>query len=262
MMNVTKTNFTKRFCSLVLALVTIFTTAFAVPVKADAATYDGGYAITYGERTVYSDTACTTYKGKLYAGESFTVLGRLSNNTVYWIEYSTSGNPKEGYIKVDSAMKDMSYLSCVATMNSATNVYYGNSSSTYLKSGSVSAGERVVEVSRYGGWSFIEYNTTNGRKRGYVLTSSLTAYNRPENDADFYFGPEGSETTRTISNYCKVYGGPSNKYAPVGSVGSTAEVVTVRGTYMYNNIWSYFIEYSVSGSSQKKCGYIMASDIS
>lgn len=264
-MKIINTCSTRRLWSLTLTIVTILATIFIAPIKANATTYDGGYAITINQRTVYKDEACTIYKGKLFACESFTVIERLSNNTVYKVEYSTSNGAKDGYIRVDDAISDRSYNSCIAIMNGNTDVYYGNNRNTYLKSGSVSAGERVVIVCRDSVWSFIEYNTLKGRKRGYVLNSSLTAYNPPQYSETPNFGPRAIEPTeRTISKYCVVYGGPSRQYAQIGSVStkdSKPEQVILRGIHFCGDEAAYFIEYSVTGSSQKKCGYIMDGDL-
>lgn len=250
-MKVTRKNVITRILALVLAVMAVLTALpFGSIVASAATTYNGGYGITVGEMTVYSDAACTTYKGKLYDNESFTVLNKISNS-VFNIEYSTSNGPKEGYIRVDNdwnSIQDRTSNSCVAVAKAATNVYYGNSSSTYLRAGSVSAGERVVVVSKYGSWAYIEYNTNSGRKRGFVASSSLTYYNEPSSYGDFFL--DNYADPDAVGNSYTVYAGPTYRYAAVGSV--SAEDVILYGA----DNGGYFIVYSVSGSSQLKSGFI------
>lgn len=259
-MNIIKKSFFKRFWALALVCVTVLSMGVIAPVKASAqTTYNGGWAFTTGQLTVYDDQACTVYKGKVYENESFTVLNKYSNG-VYWIEYSTStSTPKNGYIKPSEYVNERMANSCVATANTATNVYYGNSSSAYLKAGSISAGERVVVLSKYNGWAFIEYNTANGRKRAYVESSKLTCYNEPAVYEEFHFDISGFASD--VPHYYDVFAGPSYTYARVGSVGyndGRVESVIIRGIYPGDEVsgTTYFIEYNVTGSTQKKSGYI------
>lgn len=254
-------NFKKRLLALAIIFGLIVVTMFSFSLKADAVTilYAGGYAITLNERTVYNDLGCTTYKGKLFKDESFTVLGKYPNESVYMIEYSTSSGTREGYIKVDNSIDDKTEVSSVATVKNYTDVYYGPNSNKYQRAGSVSADERVAVVSLVDDWTYIEYNTVKGRKRGYVLTSNLLFNSlKPSSYGLSFFEkkPRVEPEEIAVTTYHTVYAGPTKEYVEVGSVGSTPENVIQRGLMKVGNTYSLFIEYSVTNSNQKKCGFV------
>ena len=165
--------FKMRIVSLMLVLIAVFS-AMPTTTASAASNYDGGLGFVYQKTNVYKEQSCTTYQGYLYADESFTILNKYSNG-VWFIRYSMSSGPKTGYINA-AALGDWKYddssTTCVAQPKGYTDVYYGNNSTEYVRARYVDQEELVVVLSQYGGWSYIEYDTTAGRKRGYVVSSN------------------------------------------------------------------------------------------
>lgn len=267
-----KNNLKKRVLSFVLAVLSIFTIQDGVTFAATADNIidnniqplattkysGGGGAITVSDITVYTTSACTTKKGSLYDNEGFTVLEKLSSG-VWHIEYSTTGKIKDGYIKKADANGVNNYTSksCVAVAKAATKVYYGNSTSKYAEAGSISSGEKVVVISKYGNWSYIEYNVTSDgtRKRGYVQNSSLTFYGEPSSYGDFYLNLASSsyKTTKAMT----VYAGPTYRYKAVGSVSKGETINRLKKVPLDNEgNYAYFISYTITGTQKLKTGLI------
>lgn len=244
-----------RMVSLLLVVITVLSMIPTCVTNAATGYNGGGGAQTVENMNVYSDAACTSKKGSLYDNEAFTVLYGYGNG-LYYIEYSTPSGSKEGYISLGQHdyINDYTNNTCVATVNVNTYVYYGNNATTYVRAGTVYTSERVVVYSRYADWSYIEYNTSTGRKRGYVPASSLTYYNEPAVYEDFYLDNLG--TTKWISGYYDVYTGLSYRFDKAGSVRD--ESVVVRATVATDLEGGYadFIEYNVAGTNQKKTGFI------
>lgn len=246
----------ERILSLVLiaSLFTNFT--FNALAAEPESSYNGGWGITINSGPVYDSPSLTNRIGSLFAREGFTVLVELSNNVSY-IEYSTASGTKRGYIGTDiKGFYDNAYAG-VAKVNTTSNVYYGSSTSIYQKAGAVYAGENVVLLARNGDWSYIEYNTTADRKRGYIYSSSLTPYNTPLSGVYGDLYTLRTPKNRYIEGTRKVYSGPSVNYAQVGSVSD--ETVITRGYFWFSEDESpvYYIEYNVDGTNQKKSGFIM-----
>ena len=254
-----KFKFVKRIFSLVLIICLILSFSTSVFASEPESSYNGGFGITTKSIPVYDSSSLSTTKGSLFTREGFTLLTIVdSSKPCYFIEYSTARGTQTGYIggSGSAIMTDTAYAG-VAKVNTTANVYYGTNTSTYQKAGAVYAGEKVVLLARNGNWSYIEYNTTAGRKRGYVDSSSLTPYNTPTSGlyGDLY-------TLRTPENeYIQgtrnVYSGPSVNYAQVGSVSN--ENVSIRGNVWFSEDEApvYYIEYTVNGTNQKKSGFIM-----
>lgn len=254
-----KVNFkVKRFVAiwlLIMAIITVATSAFAAE---NPNTYNGGFAMTLGDITVYDSSACTTKKGKIFANESFTVLKTNVGNSTWYVEYNTSSGVKDGYIKTyDSTIFRDFETSTVAKMNQNATVYYGPSSSTYIKTGTIYSGENIVIIARTGNWAYVEYNAGSGlRKRGYIAFSSCTPYHQPSYGYEALYTTNSGEDVN-ISGFKYVYAGPSTKYAQVGSVNG--EDVTLLGRFRYDETGDkdgYYIEYIVNGTKQKKSGFV------
>lgn len=142
----------------------------------------------------------------------------------------------------------------MSTMKSAQYVYYGPDTTTYPQVGSVSSGETVTAIWKEGIWTFIEYSITGttNKKRGYVKTEYVTI-------TESVSTITVTSTTRYINTASKVYTGPAaSGYAEAGSV-SYGETVVYLG--QKTNSYS-FIEYSITGSTQKKRAYIYDSYLS
>lgn len=245
-----KQNFFKRFLSLALALVALVTAIPANQVFASE-NYNGCWGITYSSMPVYSDQYGTTRIGSLFKQEGFTILRFTSDGAQ--IEYSTSSGKKDGYILHGDYEYQDTYTS-VGYITATANVFYGTDASTYQKAGAVYAGENVVILAKNSYWAYIEYNTTAGRKRGYIYANCVTPYNTPTSGkwGDLY-------TTRTPSNMSitgtqTVYSGPSSNYAAVGSVSN--ETVIKRGeVWLVGDYEAWYVEYNTS--SGMKSGFIL-----
>lgn len=109
-------------------------------------------------------------------GEGFTVLdwGDFPDGSDnLYIEYSTSNGPKYGYVLVSDVEMDYKW-STAAIISNSTNIWYSWDTINYITAGSVSAGENVCVLAEENGWSYIEYNTNLGRKRGWCNSSYVT----------------------------------------------------------------------------------------
>ena len=142
----------------------------------------------------------------------------------------------------------------MSTMKSAQTVYYGPSTSTYPSVGSVSQNETVTAIWKEGTWAHIEYSVTgtSNKKRGYVPTSTV-------NITESVPTITNQNLTRYVNTSGTTYTGPaSTGYVAAGSV-SRGETVFYTGQ-MFN---SYaFIEYAITGTSQKKRAYFYAGYLS
>ncbi len=253
------TKIKKRIFSLVMALVTVLSISY-MPTSVQAATNHDGLGSTPRNLTVYHDSSLNSPTGTVFANETFTVLDWYYDNDwnkVGHIEYSTAGGMKSGYVV--GIHEDTTYT-CVATANSYAVVYYGNNTSTYKTAGSISANEKVVVLGESGGWSYIEYNTTSGRKRGYVYTSCLYSHRTPSYGwQGFYLNSNGS--TKYISGSYTIYSGPKTTYTTVGSVSN--ENVQVYYTLQPGSqgVCALFVSYNVTGTSQRKTGWIVYKNV-
>ena len=167
-----RTNFIKVALSLVIALIVCIGVLPTIPVRAE--TINGGLGSTcYNQLTVWTTPSKSGVRGYVYAHESFTILSKSGN--VYHIQYSSSSGTKDGYL-VGETINDYTSNTCVASAKWNTAVYYGPDANSYDQAGTVYSGEYVAVVASNGSWDYIEYNTSAGRKRGYVLTSNLNPY--------------------------------------------------------------------------------------
>lgn len=256
-----KNKFTRRFVALALAIVTFTTLLGPMTVHADENYYYGGQEIAWQNFTVYSTSSFTNSIGTIYQYEGFTVLLQEAPSGYLWVEYSTSTGPKRGYISIpqDEWPPRTDGLGYVTTTST---VYYGRtdetgSYGTYKTAGTVYPGEVVTIIAKNDNWAYIEYNTTSGRKRGYMAYSNLSIYNRPNYFNDFYTY-NSSGTQEYISGRQYVYSGPTSLYTQVGYVEN--EYVTRFGYRTVldannNTHLSKYIEYESGG--QTKSGFIV-----
>lgn len=216
-----------------------------------------GYA--YTGVTVYN--ASKSKIGSLYAGEGFTILefDEFSDGTPnYRIEYSTSNGPKYGYV-LSSKVEVDPFNSTGAVVLSSTDVWYGRDKSKYSTIGSVNKGENVCVLAESGTWSYIEYNTNSGRKRGWCASSKI----KKKGTQYSYIGsiPLYKEyEVEKNKSYSKrnVYAGPGSAYVEVGSIGTASknETVYVIAEYsMKSGKWA-LITYHSTVTGKEKSGYI------
>lgn len=210
------------------------------------------HAIVSKATNVYFGPSSTLYAlvGSIGAGEQVQVLSR--ENGYYCIIYQTSTLSKSGYVpsstfdSIAGLPSGMSFgrgAVCVAVTE--TPVYYGVPFSGYQRVGTISAGESVTAfLPQNNGYSYVEYGTSVGTKRGYVETSKLQniggrlAYS--SSSVTVYFGPQSVE------------------YAVSGSI-SAKEYFIILGAGPDDEASWYFVEYTV-GASRKR-GYISAEGI-
>lgn len=139
----------------------------------------------------------------------------------------------------------------MSTMKTAQTVYYGPGNSIYPSAGSVSKNETITVKWSEGTWYYIEYSAGSSKKRGYVpaaqvnLTGAVGAI------------PASNAGVRYMHYDCTVYFGASPSTSSFPTVGSVSygERIQYLGVKENNSQYA-FIEYQVSGSTQKKRGWI------
>lgn len=225
----------------------------------------GGYCYATTELDVRTcdDFNLTAPVGTLFKHEGCTMIFHydfVDGDRTYhvaFIEYSTSSGVKRGYVY-------NKYLSfpcetCVAVMNENATVYAGPNSG-FASIGSISKGEFISIIAKESNDIYVEYNTTNGRKRGYIKYSQVTPYHRPAVFPDFY--TNGTQS-HIVDERVVVYGGPNSNYAELGAVRN--EEVTCFNTNKTNTDEYTFeytcIEYTVGTTGQRKRGYVLASKV-
>ena len=242
-----KFNIKKRIVYLLMALMMVLTIVPTTTASA-ATSYDGGQAYANAKLTVYKSVNGATY-GTIYKNEGFTILNYLSNNWLH-VEYSTSNGAKRGYVKKTSSNIDVELATFVANVTKDSNLYYGNSTSKYMKSGEVYKGEVVTVLdTNSSGWAYIEYNTSEGRKRGYMSSyKSKLSYNQSVLVAGLML--DGNLEDKKVSGYKDVYSGPSTQYPVIGSVSDESV------DYYEFSDGVLYIKYKVDGTTKLKSGYI------
>lgn len=185
-------------------------------------------------------------KDYIFPNETFTILCKDGNS--YFISYSTANGPTLGYV-FTGFMFD-TYSTCMWIVTSYSSVYYGPDTTTYERSGSVNSGEYVAILASESNWYFIEYDTSNGRKRAYVPAQNVSIQYAEDSNIPL-FGNVCGELT--ISSKINVRQGPSTLYSVYGSVSNQkADLLKVEDDF-------YYIRYSLN-SGKLKTGYIAISD--
>lgn len=185
-------------------------------------------------------------KDYIFPNETFTILCKDGNS--YFISYSTANGPTLGYV-FTGFMFD-TYSICMGIVTSYSSVYYGPDTTTYERSGSVNSGEYVAILASESNWYFIEYDTSNGRKRAYVPAQNVSIQYAEDSNIPL-FGNVCGELT--ISSKINVRQGPSTLYSVYGSVSNQkADLLKVEDDF-------YYIRYSLN-SGKLKTGYIAISD--
>lgn len=185
-------------------------------------------------------------KDYIFPNETFTILCKDGNS--YFISYSTANGPTLGYV-FTGFMFD-TYSTCMGIVTSYSSVYYGPDTTTYERSGSINSGEYVAILASESNWYFIEYDTSNGRKRAYVPAQNVSIQYAEDSNIPL-FGNVCGELT--ISSKINVRQGPSTLYSVYGSVSNQkADLLKVEDDF-------YYIRYSLN-SGKLKTGYIAISD--
>ena len=199
--------------------------------------------------------------GRIGILEGFTQLEQNGPEGWLWIEYSTSNGAKRGYIQIPVDELGMVTHECVAKVTKTTTLYYGPDTSAYHDSGTVYAGEYVAIMGKNGNWAYVEYNTTSGRKRGYMVYSNLYTYGGIDLYWDYpvyKYAPENNY----INERKAIYSGPTTRYPIIGYVDHEE----VKSYYKDNIVAiisgnpgcsSEYVEYKVDGTNKKKSGFIL-----
>ena len=227
------TVFKRRFVLLALVLVTMLTLFPMTQAHAAEDWLYGGQEIAWENLPVYSDRYGSSRIGTIFKYEGFTVLRDNFPERYWWVEYSTSNGAKRGYLIFEYSDEVHQRGSGLATVKNTTSLYYGTNSYDYQKSGTVYAGEYIVILAKNDDWVYVEYNTTSGRKRGYMSYSNLNVINRPG-----------------------VFAGPTTQYPSIGYI-ENEEVINYGYYWLESGERSTYIEYYVNGTNQKKSGFIV-----
>lgn len=219
----------------------------------------GGYCYATTELDVRTcdDFSLTAPVGTLYKNEGCTFLFsyKMGANEVAFIEYASSSGTKRGYVYSKYLKFPCETIVCIAKEN--LKVYAGPSTSIYAQLGSIYITELISVLAKEGSWIYVEYNTSSGRKRGYVDWNKVdprdykagTAFN------DFYITPSNGDC-HIVDESVNVYGGPTKDYAKIGTVNN--ENVTCFWTN--DSVFGFTcIEYVVSTTGLLKRGYIDSS---
>ena len=216
----------------------------------------GGYCYATTELDVRTcdDFSLTAPVGTLFKLEGCTFLFsyEFNGNNIAFIEYATSSGTKRGYVYAKYLKFPCETIVCIAKGNIP--VYGGPSDTTYAHFGTIYENELMSLLAKEGNWIYVEYNTTKGRKRGYVDWNNVNPrdYTPGTYFNDFYKTPSNS-SCHIVDEKVTVYGGPSTAYANIGSVN-------------YENITAFWtndstfsltcIEYVVTATGLLKRGYI------
>lgn len=249
-----KRSFFNKTIALVLLLLVII--SMVSPVSARAESIDGGLGSTcYDKLTVWTTANKSAVRGYVYAHESFTILSKSGN--VYHIQYSSSSGTKDGYL-VGETINDYTSRTCVGSAKSNTTVYYGPNTSLYDTAGTIYSGEYVVVIGTDGTWDYIEYNTSKGRKRGYVLRSNLSFYNIGmlntlsiyNFSSDYYVNLNTGATNRTI------YAAPYSQSNQIGSVNSADNPIYYCAIEGSCGETYWYVRYTNFSTGKYKTGYL------
>lgn len=197
------------------------------------------------------DTDIDVSLGTVYAGEGMTVLytyGYSDANKSYniaYVEISTPSGTKRGYIP-SSALAGINYPSSVARVTDTNSAYSGPDSS-YVKLGGAYYNEFVTVLAKNTGndWVWVEYNTSDGRKRGFMDYSKLHNYNHPGMYNDLPVFNSLKQATQQLT----VYGGPSTNAANIGLIYNQEVVSQLNSERGFA-----YIEYNTTGGAKR--GYV------
>lgn len=253
---------TKRFLAVVFAVL-MFVSVANVPAYAAEYVDRGvnGVGIVPINATIYTDSTCKNSKGTLEAYKTFTVLSKRSFDASpyvsYEIEYSTSSGRQSGYIKPLNSKCDIIPQTTIATITSNVDVYFGKSPVEFQLAGKVYANETVGVLSEFGGWAYIEYNTTTGRKRGFIDPRFLGTHGSTGLD-NWPFIRNTPGVPWEVQGDHTIYSGPLRTFSKVGEVFNGENVTLHQMNKDSNgNYTSIFITYNTPDTNQLKSGYIV-----
>lgn len=224
----------------------------------------GGYCYASTELDVrtcddFSRTAAVGTLGQ-YEGCTFLFSYMVGSSNIAFIEYSTANGTKRGYVYSNYLVFPYETIVCVA--NEELIVYSGPSTS-HAQLGTIYTNELMSLLAKEGNMIYVEYNTTGGRKRGYVDWTKVDPRDFTPGTVfrDFYRTTQSGNINQGawVSSRQVVYGGPNTTYANTGVVN--CEDIIDYNTENSPQFPLTYIEYYITGSTQKKCGYIDPSSI-
>ncbi len=224
--------------------------------------YYGGYAFSNKYQTVWScdDASTAVQVGAINAGEGVTRL--YAYNNVMFIEYTTSNKVKRGYVFAPDFCYPVA-PTCVGRVTANSTVSYGaNPNYRFQNIGSVGVREfvAVLAASESRGIAYVEYNTNNGRKRGYMPTRNISLHGGEtwRSLPDLYRCTNGNFINPTIVSMTStqtVYAGPSTEYFKLDTVSAGTEVGYITSVNINGVGWNK-IMYIPPNSNSYKAGYV------
>lgn len=194
----------------------------------------------------YPEANDNCYFGRLSSGETFTYLEYDSTKDMQFIEYSTGGGTKRGYIRTSDGTPQNDTILAKSKGDISTYTTPGGGKDGYLYEE-----EYCVILAQSKKYYSIEYNTVTGRKVAFVPKTDLTVIGSISKVPS---APNSESNTTMLKNQ-NVYGGPSDRiYASIGSVDANEEVtiIHVDGNYCY-------IQYYTSTTYKR--GYVPISSV-
>lgn len=252
-----------RYLSLVMTMI-IMISAISFETYAFSVSGASHWGYAKYNLTVYNADGTVKDNALVYGREGFTIIKEdFSPNGHPWceIEYSSSSGKKTGFVYSTGVLSDTTH-STVAIVTTSTYVWYSYETAYYPTIGSVSSGENVCILAKNGSYSYIEYNTTSGRKRGWCLTSCLNELGNitgPNMGTTYHmYNLSGNTDYDALFYYHTVYAGPGAAYAVTGSIGTTSsqEAVHVIAKYTLAGETWYYITYYANALGKYKSGYI------
>lgn len=221
----------------------------------------GGYCYATTELDVRTcdDFSLTAPVGTLYKSEGCTFLFsyQFNGEEVAFIEYSTSSGTKRGYVY--SKYLKFPYETIVCVAKEEIPVFGGPSNNGYAKFGTIYKNELMGLLAKEGNWIYVEYNTTKGRKRGYVNWDKVSPRDYvPGTFFQDFYPIKDNSVSHIVDESVTVYAGPSTAYANIGSVRN--ENVTCFWTNN-SDFGLTCIEYVVDSTGEFKRGYIDPSKV-
>lgn len=223
----------------------------------------GGFRIPTQNLSVrsYDDIDLSIEYGTIFKDEGVTLIYSYSfagEYNISYIEYSTSVGVKRGYVYTNQLVAPITNTSIALVEASEILVYSTPERATRVSTGKIYSGEYITVLEASGGVKYIEYNTTSGRKRGYIYEAAITEYNNSNNHIPITVINENNVLQATGN--LPVYLGPSTNYASAGSIFDDEVVYysTSAPSYIGNSGY-YFIEYLTS--TGRKRGYIQQTNL-
>lgn len=205
--------------------------------------------------------------GGAYRNEFVTILAKNTGNDWVFVEYNTPSGRKRGYM---SYSKLYNYNHPGMYNDLATNqglrqatqqlTVYGGPNNNNANIGAVFNQEVVSLYGVERGYAYVEYSTTNGAKRGYVLESALTGATPPSipnipTYANFTSGSYGVSGLGQSLKYYKIGNGPNVAFAVFAQHGwedawayDGIELVNIADRMMsslsstgINNNWTLYV---------------------